>query len=233
MSAGEHLIRLHAWAVGRPALRIFTVIVRALLALAFMPSGLVKVQGHPFTLLPTSDPVGFFFAGFFSALGYYRFIGVMQILAAVLLLVPATATLGALIYLPIIANIFAITVGVNFEGTRVVTGLMLLADVYLLCWDYDRWKSVLPIVGASRQDVRVRHLGLGPIVLIEAAAALGLFGITGVHLARLRHRRYAGPLLLVAIAALGGVTGLVSAYRQTARRPAPSLPPPPRPDSSA
>ena len=138
--------RLHIWATAQPVLRVFTVIVRVLLALAFVPSGLVKIIGEPFTTLPVSDPVGYFFAGFFSAQGYYRFVGVAQWVAGGLLLIPRTATLGALLYLPIIVNIFAITVAIGpaFSGTRVVTGAMMTANVYLLCWDWDRWKHVLP-----------------------------------------------------------------------------------------
>ena len=114
------LDRVHASAVAQPALRVFTAIVRVLLALAFVPSGLVKILDQPFTTLPTSDPVGYFFAAFFSAHGYYRFIGAAQWVAAGLLLVPRTATIGAFLYLPIIVNIFAITlaIGPSFAGTR-------------------------------------------------------------------------------------------------------------------
>lgn len=43
--------------------------------------------------------------------------------------------LGALIYFVLILNIFVITVSYGFTGTPVVTGLMLLAVVYLLIWD--------------------------------------------------------------------------------------------------
>ena len=121
--------RLHAWVVSQPLLHVYTLLVRVLLALAFLPSGLVKILGEPFTQLPITDPVGHFFAGFFSAPGYYRFVGVSQWLAGALLLVPHTATLGALVYLPISVNIFAITVAVDFRGTEVVTGLMLVGNL--------------------------------------------------------------------------------------------------------
>jgi hypothetical protein len=55
-------------------LRVVTMITRVVLASAFVPSGLVKILDQPFTTLPTTDPVGYFFAGFFSAHAYYRFI---------------------------------------------------------------------------------------------------------------------------------------------------------------
>jgi hypothetical protein len=65
---------------------------------------------------------------------------------ALLLLVPRTALLGAILYFPIILNICVLAYSVRFEGTRITT-LMLLANVFLLVWDYDRLKHVLPLGG--------------------------------------------------------------------------------------
>ena len=48
-----------------------------------------------------------------------------------------------LLYLPIIVNIFVITVAMQFRGTWVIVGAMLLANLYLLAWDYDRLRTVL------------------------------------------------------------------------------------------
>jgi len=59
------------------------------------------------------------------------------------LLIPRTALLGAIFYFPIILNICVLTYAVRFEGTRIAT-LMLLANLFLLVWDYDRLKHVLP-----------------------------------------------------------------------------------------
>jgi uncharacterized membrane protein YphA (DoxX/SURF4 family) len=119
------LDRLHAWAVRKPLLVLFTAVTRVLLALAFLPSGLVKVRGQRFTLLPVTDPVGYFFDGFFSAPGYYRFVGVAQLTAAALLMLPWTTTLGAVVYMPIILNIFVITVSVGFGGTVAIAWFSL------------------------------------------------------------------------------------------------------------
>lgn len=207
--------RLHSWAIAQPMLRVFTVGVRVLLALAFVPSGLVKMRGEPFTTLPVSDPVGYFFAGFFSAHGYYQFIGVAQWVAGGLLLIPRTATLGALLYLPIIVNIFAITVAIGpaFSGTRVVTGAMMTANVYLLCWDWDRWKHVLP----SATSVPVRHGDLISSLGMMFAAGVGFWGVTEAHLARLRHESFTRPLAMVAVGAVLGLTMLRTAYRRARR----------------
>src|SRR6185295_8799078 len=131
--------RWHQRLIDSPWRRTLTIVVRVLLALGFMPSGWVKLAGHRFTTLPVSDPVGYFFDGFFSAQPYYRFVGAAQLTAALLLLFPRTAALGAAIYFPIILNIFVITLSIGdaFGGTRIITGLMLVATSYLLLWDYD------------------------------------------------------------------------------------------------
>ena len=72
-----------------------------------------------------------------------REIGLSQLLAALLLLLPRTATLSALIYFPIVLNIFVITVRIHFQGTPFVTGLMLLGSIYLLCWDFEKLRLLL------------------------------------------------------------------------------------------
>ncbi len=207
--------RLHAWAIEQPFLRVFTIAVRVLLVLAFVPSGLVKIMGEPFTTLPVSDPVGYFFAGFFSPRGYYQFVGVAQWVAGGLLLIPRTVTLGALLYLPIIVNIFVITVAIGpaFAGTRVITGAMLIANVYLLCWDWDRLKLILP----PATPAKVRHGDLMTTLGMMFAAGAGFWGVTAAHLARLRQGSFAAPLALVAVGAVLGLAMLVRAYRRARR----------------
>src|SRR5215207_3889092 len=56
---------------------------------------------------------------------YYTFIGVVQILAAILLLVPRTVILGALLYFPLILNICVLSYAVRFEGSILTSPLML------------------------------------------------------------------------------------------------------------
>src|ERR1044072_7531747 len=92
----------------------FTWMTRILLALAFTPSGLTKALGHRFTQLGLDNPVGFFFEALYQSGFYWNFIGIAQLTAALLLLIPRTTTLGAVIYFPIILNIFLITVSMHF-----------------------------------------------------------------------------------------------------------------------
>ena len=108
-----------------------------------MPSGLTKLAGNRFTILSVDTTVGFFFEALYRTGFYWRFIGISQLLAAILLLIPRTATLGALIYFPLILNIFIITASMHFTGTPYITGLMLLGSVYLLCWDFDKLRHLV------------------------------------------------------------------------------------------
>jgi uncharacterized membrane protein YphA (DoxX/SURF4 family) len=118
------------------------------LALGFIPSGIVKVTGERFTALPSNHPLGHYFDALHLTGFYYTFIGVGQLTAALLLLIPKTTFLGAILYFPIIVNICVLTYATRFEGTRIAT-LMLLANLYLLCWDYARLKYLLPFESSN------------------------------------------------------------------------------------
>ncbi|HVQ39261.1 MAG TPA: hypothetical protein VMS31_17105 [Pyrinomonadaceae bacterium] len=135
--------RVHARVKRNKWLRAFTVFTRIIIAIAFIPSGLTKALGHRFTILGTDNPVGFFFEALYRTGFYWRFLGLCQLAAALLLLIPRTATVGAVMFFPLILNIFVITISLHFQGTPFITGLMLLANIYLLCWDYDRLKGLV------------------------------------------------------------------------------------------
>ena len=148
MTLLTELERLYAELKRNKWLRYFAIFCRIALALGFIPSGIVKVMGERFTGLPSNHPLGHYFDALYLTGYYYTFIGVGQLIAALLLLIPRTALLGAIFYFPIILNICVLTYAVRFEGTRIAT-LMLLANLFLLVWDYQRLKHILPF---SRPD---------------------------------------------------------------------------------
>lgn len=207
MNLENTLDRIHARVVAKPGLRLFTAVTRGLLALGFIEPGLTKVLGHRFTRLPTTNPIGYFFDAFFQAAAYYHFVGMAQVLAAVLLLFPETVALGAMLYLPIILNIFLITVSVGFEGTPFITGPMLLASVYLLCWEYPRWKAILPGFTGGGVPVRSPQLGVVATVVAGATAAAGAFGAALFARNVVEHR---GALLApIGIVCVAGVAAIL------------------------
>ena len=138
--------RLHSYIYELRVFKLFTWLTRILLALAFLPSGLKKLIGERFTILGLDSPVGFFFEALYRSGWYWNFLGFMQLLVALLLIIPRTSFLGALLYLPIIINIFIIVVSMNFTGTPFIAGAMLLANLYLLFWDLKKTKHIAAVV---------------------------------------------------------------------------------------
>lgn len=144
MNISATLNWLHYQAKQKAWLGYFAVFNRIALAMGFLPSGFVKINGERFTALSDCHPMGHYLGALFRTGYYYTFIGVLQVTAAILLLVPRTATLGALLYFPIILNICILSLAVRFEGSFVSSPLMVLANLYLLCWDYDKLKFIFP-----------------------------------------------------------------------------------------
>jgi len=145
MPISSTLNRIHSKAKQNRWLRYFAVFNRIGLAAGFLPAGIVKITGERFASgLSVNHPMGHYLAALQRTGFYYSFIGVLQIIAAVFLLIPRTATLGALVYFPIILNICILTFAVRFEGSWISSPLMVLANLYLLCWDYDKLKFIFP-----------------------------------------------------------------------------------------
>jgi uncharacterized membrane protein YphA (DoxX/SURF4 family) len=116
----------------------FAAFCRIALALSFIPTGIVKILGQRFAEgLPHNNPLGHYFDALLLTGYYYNFLGYVQLLTAILLLIPRTALLGALMYFPIITNICVLTYATRFDGTRMNT-MAWLAALFLLVWDYDR-----------------------------------------------------------------------------------------------
>lgn len=144
MSISSGLDRLHIRVKQNMWLRYFTVFNRVGLAIGFLPSGYVKINGERFTVLSFNHPVRNYLEALHRTWFYYTFIGVVQVTAAILLLILSAATLAALIYFPIILNICILTWGVRLEGSWVSSPLMVLANLYLLCWSYEKLKYIFP-----------------------------------------------------------------------------------------
>src|SRR5882762_5516625 len=79
----------------------FAVFCRIALAASFIPSGYVKIMGERFTGLSSNNPLGHYFDALHLTGYYYTFIGIAQIITAILLLIPRTSLLGSLMYFPI------------------------------------------------------------------------------------------------------------------------------------
>jgi hypothetical protein len=139
----RRLDALFIWLRARPFFLRFTWFTRILLMAGFLPTGWVKLMGRRFTLISPEHPIGALFEALYQTGLFWRFIGFAQVAAAVLIVIPATAHLGAAAFFPVSLYIFIITVALSFKGTPVITGLMLLAVFYLLFWDYHRFRGLI------------------------------------------------------------------------------------------
>ena len=187
---------------------------RILLCAGFLPTGIIKMLGQPFTVMDPSTPVGLFFHAMHQTGLYWKFLGATQVLASILLLIPALTHLGAMIFFPVILNIFVITVSMNFKGTPVVTALMLMASLLLLAWDYHRWRSLITST-TPPAVVREPHPLSAPERVFYAMGAL--FGTTFFLATRSLVPRFVGMPSLIG-AALSVIAVLVlAALRSWAR----------------
>ena len=134
---------LFVWVRSKPLFHRVTVFTRIMLAAGFIPTGLVKLLGGRFTSITVSHPIGAFFEAMYQTGLFWHFIGIAQVVAGILLLVPRVAHLGALAFLPIAVCIAVITVSLGFGNTEIVAAGMVGAVLYLLLWDYDRFRSML------------------------------------------------------------------------------------------
>jgi hypothetical protein len=128
-------------------LHLAVIYTRYLLGGAFMFASLVKLKGERFTNVqgvgsPFHSPEHLFETLYQFGL-YWQFLGLMQLLAGLLLLTQRYALLGALLFLPIMANIFVITLSYDFGYTHLITGAMLLTSAGLLVWDWNRLRVVV------------------------------------------------------------------------------------------
>ncbi|UOQ97378.1 DoxX family protein [Hymenobacter sp. 5317J-9] len=144
MSLAVSLDRIHSHAKHNRWMRYWAVFCRVALAAGFLPSGFIKIMGERFTSLSDNHPMGHYLEALSHTGYYYTYIGIAQMTAAALLLIPGTAALGAAMYFPIILNICILSLAVRFEGSLITSPLMVVANLYLLCWYYDRLKFILP-----------------------------------------------------------------------------------------
>ena len=199
----EPFNRPHSWVRAQPWSGRFTLMNRLLLAMAFIPTGLVKATGQRFTQLPVDNPVGFFFEAMYQTGPFWYFIGLCQIVAAVFLLIPATATLGAVLFLPVVFSVVLITWGIGFGGTVYITSGMLLSVIYLICWDADKIYVAGTKLLAKREGPKLLE---GATVVEKIAWITG--GLVGISL--FRTTRGFGPTSLrVELFIIGVVAFLV------------------------
>jgi uncharacterized membrane protein YphA (DoxX/SURF4 family) len=127
-------------------LQLFTIGLRYLLGSAFVFASIFKIEGIRFMPPPGKNtPVNtlaHFFEAMYQAGIYWHFVGWGQLIAGFLLMSQAFSTLGAVSFFPVMLNIFVITISFNSPNILLITSLMLLSNVYLLLWDWNKLKFI-------------------------------------------------------------------------------------------
>lgn len=179
MPISAKLDQLYLNARANKWLGYFAVFNRIALAAGFLPSGFVKIMGERFTDLHNNQPMGHYLEALYHTGYYYTTIGILQVTAAILLLIPRTAILGALLYFPIILNICILSFSVRFEGSLFTAPLMVIANLYLLAWNYDKLKFILPFNHPPKQEA---HSNKFPVKFFAGVVAvIGTYVLVITH----------------------------------------------------
>lgn len=161
-----------------PALAV--VLLRILLGFAFLPAGLKKLIGEPFTDPANAGAFHEFLHAFLATGGFYRFVGAVQLLASLLLMTQWFAFLGALLFLPVLVAILVFCWATGVVPTAVVVTLMCGALALLLLWEAPRLlfsvegQWLAPREKPDPVDLRVWSVaGLAVWLLFPLLSALG------------------------------------------------------------
>ena len=197
MSISSTLDRLHSQAKQNSWLWLFSIFCRLALAAGFFPSGMVKIFGERFASgLSVNHPMGHYLEALHHTGYYYTYIGIVQVTAAILLLIPRTVTLGAFLYFPIILNICILTYAMRFDGSLFTAPLMVLANLYILGWNYEKWKYILPFNRPANDNDVTKQKSLASYVRTqESAGKLAVFSWHGIRLLHARFRTFFEQLL--------------------------------------
>ncbi len=181
--------------------QLFIIYTRYLIGGAFVFACIIKIKGMRFTTYSQEDaPLGsamHFFEVLYQTGLYWQFIGWTQLLAGFFLMTQRFAKLGAVLNLPIILNVFVITISMEFGGTPVITGLMLTANLILIVWHWGELRSLvnLPYQPASPDQEENQS--------IWAITGLLLFSFTAGY--RIMNNLY-NPFLWFGVCFLIGLT---------------------------
>lgn len=147
--------------------QIFIIYTRYLIGGTFVFASLIKIKGYRFTSESGAehpiDSAWHFFETMYQSGLYWKFIGLSQLVAGFLLMTQRYSKLGALVNLPIILNIFVITLSYEFAYTPVVTGLLLLANILLILWDWNELKILVNLPVIDDMNIRLERQGIWQI----------------------------------------------------------------------
>src|SRR5215213_3472536 len=192
--------------------------IRIFLGFVFFTAGMGKLtQGHyfPLTMFPMSlakilEPHGLSLWG--------EFVAWSQVVIGFLLMSQRFATLGAIMSLPLILNIFVITVSLDFKGTPYLNAGLIALNLFLLAADYHKLKFLFFDDVSEYRQIPLRRNFWKADVLWVAALVLCLVAGTFHEFNRLMTFAFSFAGLAVMLAC-----GVLEFYLRRKRRKAEAL----------
>lgn len=193
--------------------QLFIIFSRYLIGTAFVFASVVKIQGKRFTTIDgINEPINsawHMFETLYQSGLWWKVMGLGQLIAGLLLMTQRYAKLGGLMFLPIIANVFVITLSYDFRGTPVITGLMLIANIMLVLWDWDELKVLVNKTPVTPQPNRFENMRIWEIT------GLALFLFTAIYRAGVTgYNIFLWVIVCSAIGIIGLMVGLYK-YKKT------------------
>ena len=168
--------------------QLLIIYTRYLIGAAFVFASVVKIQGKRFTTIDgINEPINsawHMFETLYQSGLWWKVMGLGQLIAGLLLMTQRYAKLGALMFLPIVANVFVITLSYDFRGTPVITGLMLIANIMLVLWDWDELKVLVnktPVMPLPNRFENMRIWEITGLALF-LFTAIYRAGVTGYNI---------------------------------------------------
>jgi uncharacterized membrane protein YphA (DoxX/SURF4 family) len=166
----------------RRSLNLVVANLRILIGFGFLPAGLKKVLGERFTDAGNVGPFHDFLHAFWATGALYRFVGIVQLTGALLLMTQRFAAVGAALLFPVLSVITVFVWSTAGIPTIATATLMLSGVIALLFWDLHKWRAVfasdrradsLPLAPAAAIDQRIwQCAGLAVALLYFASCIL-------------------------------------------------------------
>ena len=188
--------------------QIFIIYTRFLLGGVFVFASIIKIKGLRFTSvsgerMPINSVLHFFETLYQTGL-YWKFLGWSQLIAGFLLMTQRYAKLGALMFLPIIVNIFFITLSIDFNYTIIITGMMLLANLMLVSWHWNEFRFLFNQQFVAEEDSAFMKSKIWEVI------GMVLFLFTSTY--RIIYDQY-NVVLWFSISVLIGFVGILAGLR--------------------
>jgi hypothetical protein len=151
-------------------IQLFVIYSRFIIGSTFVFASIIKIKGKRFTgINGETEPINsawHFFETMYQSGLYWQFLGTSQFFAGALLMSQRYSLAGALLFLPISANIFVITLSYYFAFTPIITGMIFIVNLLLLIWDWERLKILFnlqannPPVSLIEREAIWQYVGL-------------------------------------------------------------------------